>query len=189
YASWLYPRALEGHVNARQEIPHRRLAQEVGDAEVELAGLADLRIRAPVLRPGGEVSTGDGQAQRARADAGGPGLGGEVRQRYFTQLEEPRVLEESGLEPIVHGGVRRCLVGERRLGQVEGAADRELSTELFGGVIELVAPPPVQQSVQAEVLQKVDLGAERGAAGRHRGALERIRTADRELTAQRVRID
>src|SRR5437773_5568056 len=55
----------EGHVDAADEIPHRRLCEEVGDAEVELPALTHLGVRALVLGPRREVTTRQGQAHRA----------------------------------------------------------------------------------------------------------------------------
>src|SRR6266581_838839 len=54
----------EGHVDAADEIPHRRLRQEVGDVEIELTGLTHLGIHAPVLRPGDQVAPGERKVER-----------------------------------------------------------------------------------------------------------------------------
>src|SRR5256885_11269749 len=77
----------EGHVDAADEIPHRRLRQEVGHAEVELPGLTDLGIHTPVLGPGSEVAPGQREVERSGPDAGRPRLGGRVRERHFPQLD------------------------------------------------------------------------------------------------------
>src|SRR5436189_6393942 len=69
----------EGHVDAADEIPHRRLRQEVGHAEVELPGLTDFGIHAPVLGPGDEIAPGQREVERSGPDAGRPRLGGRVR--------------------------------------------------------------------------------------------------------------
>src|SRR5882672_1524598 len=87
----------EGHVDASQELPDRRLRQEVGDTKVELPDVVDLGIRAAVIGPGHEVASRGREAQRARAELRSPFCWGEVGQRDFPQLDESAVLEESGL--------------------------------------------------------------------------------------------
>src|SRR5947207_1573287 len=59
----------EGHVDAADEIPHRRLRQEVGHAEVELTGLTHLGIHAPVLGPSDQVAPGQRKVERPGPDA------------------------------------------------------------------------------------------------------------------------
>src|SRR5881296_2411627 len=120
----------EGHVDAADEIPHRRLREEVGHAEVELPALTDLGVRALVLGPGREVTTGQGQAHRARSDAGRPRGGRDVRQRQLAQLQKARVLEVPRLEAVEKRGVPRRLVLERRGRQVQLGADGEQTAKL-----------------------------------------------------------
>src|SRR5207247_10939424 len=47
----------EAHVDAADEIPHRRLRQEAGDVGIEWAGRAPLAVRTPGLGPGGQVTS------------------------------------------------------------------------------------------------------------------------------------
>src|SRR6266550_4743241 len=171
----------EGHVDAADEIPHRRLCEEVGDAEVELPALTHLGVRALVLGPRREVTTRQGQAHRARSDAGRPRGGGDVRQRQLAQLQKARVLEVPRLEAVEKRRVRRRLVLEGRAKQVELGADGEQTAELRGAVVQLVTPATVEQTIQTEVPQEVHFGGERRAAGGNRRPLEGVGIARRDL--------
>src|SRR5437667_8367912 len=170
-----------GHVDAGDERPHRRLRQEVGDAEVELPRLTHLGIRALVIRPRRQVATRYGQAECAGSDAGGPHRGSEVGQGQLAQLQEARILEISGLKPVEQRGGRCRLLLERRARNAKASADREQATELLGAVVELAAPAAVEQAVQAEMPQEIDFRGDRQAARRDRRALERVRIAQGDL--------
>src|SRR6185437_16513517 len=65
----------ERHVDAADEVPHRGLRQEVRHVEVELTGLAQLGVHAPILGPGREVATRQREADRLGADMGRPDVG------------------------------------------------------------------------------------------------------------------
>src|SRR5438477_9876020 len=73
----------EGHVDAGDEASHRRLRQEIGDAEVELPDVIDLGVRTTVLGPRRQVAARDSEAQRARSQVRRPLRRGEVGQRDF----------------------------------------------------------------------------------------------------------
>src|SRR5207244_3349697 len=148
-ASWSYPRS-EGHVDAADEVAHRRLGQKVGHTVVELADGVQLGVGALVVRPGHQVATGHGEAQAAGADAGCPLRGSEIRHRNLAQLHEPSVLIESGLVTLQRS-LRRRLVGERGPGQPDAGADAEQAAEALRGVVLLVPEPPVEQSVDPYV--------------------------------------
>src|SRR6266516_7903450 len=171
----------EGHVDAADEVPHRRLTQEVRHVEVELTGLAELGVHTPVLGPGGQVTPRQRETQGLGPDAGRPSVGSRVRQRHLTQLHETSIFEEPRLEPVEKRCTRRRLVRERRAGQVQPMADREQTAELLGAVVELVAPAAVQQGVQLEVTQQTDLGGERRAAGGDRRSLESVGITWRDI--------
>src|ERR1041384_4896721 len=124
-----------GHVDAGDERPHRRLRQEVGDAEVELPRLTHLRIDALVVGPCRQVATRYGQAESPGSETGGPHRGREVGQRQLAQLEEACVLEITGLEAVEQRGGRGALLLDRRVRVTEAAADREQAAELLRAVV------------------------------------------------------
>src|SRR5436853_7498860 len=82
----------EGHVDAGEELPHRRLRQEIGLTEVELPDVVDLGIRSAVLGPGREVAARRGEAQGAGPEPRRPRGGSDIGERYLAQLDEPGIL-------------------------------------------------------------------------------------------------
>src|SRR6266576_3158645 len=73
----------EGDVDPGEEIPHRRLSQEISRVEVRLACVVQLGIYASVLRPSREVPAGQREGQRAGPEPRRPSAGREVGQRQL----------------------------------------------------------------------------------------------------------
>src|SRR2546423_3885402 len=92
----------EGHVDAGEELSHRRLRQEIGLTEVELPDVVDLGVRSAVLGPGREVAARGGGAQGAGPRPPRPSGRSDVGARYLAQLDEAGVL----VEPRFDGGRR-----------------------------------------------------------------------------------
>src|SRR3989454_12733335 len=140
---------LKGDVDAADEVPHRRLGQEVRRGEVVLTRLVELRIHALVVRPRREVATRDADAEGGGAELPGPLLGGEVGDGHLAQLGEAAVFDVAGLRALEVGD-RRRLINERRRLVVQRAAvvARRQAAELLGAVEQFVAVAAVQQGIQ-----------------------------------------
>src|SRR5213080_61022 len=85
--------ASEGQVDPGDEVPHRRLGQELGRVEVRLAGVVQLGIDAAVVGPRRQVTPRDRDAERARAEMSRDAGRREVGERQLAQLHEARFLE------------------------------------------------------------------------------------------------
>src|SRR5437667_3384506 len=153
--------ASEGQVDPGDEVPHRRLGQELGRVEVRLAGVVQLGIDAAVVGPRRQVTPRDGDAERARPDMPCDLGRREVGERQLPQLDEARFLEVPGLETVGDRGDGARLLGEWRCRVTPAAADPEQTAELLRAVVEPIAEPPVEQPVQPEVFEQADFRADR----------------------------
>src|SRR5437667_4691342 len=166
--------ASEGQVDPGDEVPHRRLGQELGRVEVRLAGVVQLGIDTAVVGPRRQVTPRDRDAERARADMARDVGRREVGEGQLPQLHEARFLEVPRFEAIGDGGDGAGLLGEWRCRITPAAADTEQTAELLRAVVEPISEPTVEQSVQSEVFEEADLGAEGAPVSGERRALIRF---------------
>src|SRR5438128_627397 len=176
------PRRLKGDIDAADEVPHRRLGQEVRRREVVLTCLVELGIHALVVRPRGEVATRDADAEGGGAELPGPLLGGEVGDRYLAQLGEAAVFDVAGLRAFEVGD-GRSLINERRSLVVQGAAvvARRQAAELLGTVEQLVAVAAIEQRIQPDAPQDRHVGRQGAAMIGERLSLEHRRRSEGHL--------
>src|SRR2546426_5894389 len=87
---------LKGDVDAADEVPHRRLGQEVRRGEVVLTRFVELGVNPPVARPRREVATRDTDAEGGGPELPGPRVRGEVGDRHLAQLGEAAVFDVAG---------------------------------------------------------------------------------------------
>src|SRR5713226_699721 len=124
----------EGEVDARQEIPHRRLREKVGRREVDLARLVQFGVDSLVVRPGGEVAAREREAQCGAGDPPGPLVRGIERHGHLAQFDETAILDVARLRGIERVCDRRRLVRERGLRIVDSLAVQEPAPELLRAV-------------------------------------------------------
>src|SRR5262245_36937933 len=96
----------EAQRHANRQRAHGGSGEEV-DLEVRLPSAAELRIDAPEVRRGEEVAAREGHLQRRRPERVRPGLGREIGQRGFAQLQERAVLDVARIRESIGGAAGR----------------------------------------------------------------------------------